>query len=534
MMEAKSQYQIVVDEYIKRGQDPRGGRRPEEDGGHRPRRPQDPQQAGRPLHARGQRRAGGGRAHRHRRGAEQEGPPGGGPAGPGEGPQDRPASSRAARWSWRASTSSRRTTTRPSQYLEEAVQQAPQRHRRSWRAWARPTWARRKIEEAEAIFKRLLELEPRGRGEPRPDGPRLPAAGPVRPGLRASSLPAVDRLVARREGDKAAALLQQIAQKNPAHVKSLPKLVEIYRAVPEGERGSPATLLAAHRGATSTQGRARARRRRVLEDLVAREPAEPAAPDASSSSCAAGWAAAPAPPRAPAPAARARRAGPRLEEEFDLEDRRARAREPAPAPPRRPARRGPPRAARGAGRARARPASRPAGPLTDEDREFIEEHLAEGRCSASTGWWTRRPTSSRPWSRASPTTWTRGRSCATSTRRRASRRAAEQCLALAEIFRLRGDEAHGRRARRRRPRRAARPPPAPPARPRRARRPSAPPLQLEEEEIAARGRERRALVRRGRGGGDPARRWTKRPCRSPSRRSRRSLEARRRTSRRST
>ena len=43
------------------------------------------------------------------------------------------------------------------------------------------------------------------------------------------SLPVVDRLVERRQVDRAAALLQQIVQKNSSHVPSLAKLVELYR-----------------------------------------------------------------------------------------------------------------------------------------------------------------------------------------------------------------------------------------------------------------------------------------------------------------
>jgi len=41
--------------------------------------------------------------------------------------------------------------------------------------------------------------------------------------------PAVDKLVERRQIDRGAALLQQIVQKNPSHIRSLAKLVELYR-----------------------------------------------------------------------------------------------------------------------------------------------------------------------------------------------------------------------------------------------------------------------------------------------------------------
>ncbi len=42
-------------------------------------------------------------------------------------------------------------------------------------------------------------------------------------------MPAVEGLVERKQSDRAAALLQQIVQRNPAHVRSLSKLVELYR-----------------------------------------------------------------------------------------------------------------------------------------------------------------------------------------------------------------------------------------------------------------------------------------------------------------
>jgi pilus assembly protein FimV len=42
-------------------------------------------------------------------------------------------------------------------------------------------------------------------------------------------LPAVDKLVERRQIDRGAALLQQIVQRNPSHIRSLGKLVELYR-----------------------------------------------------------------------------------------------------------------------------------------------------------------------------------------------------------------------------------------------------------------------------------------------------------------
>jgi len=42
-------------------------------------------------------------------------------------------------------------------------------------------------------------------------------------------LPSVDRLLERRQIDRGAALLQQIVQRHPSHIRSLTKLVELYR-----------------------------------------------------------------------------------------------------------------------------------------------------------------------------------------------------------------------------------------------------------------------------------------------------------------
>ena len=83
-------------------------------------------------------------------------------------------------------------------------------------------------------------------------------------------LPVVDKLVERRQVDRAAALLQQIVQRNPAHVRSLAKLVELYRLSRNDAAGRP-DLLADGRGLP----RARAgmdQAASILEMLVQLEP----------------------------------------------------------------------------------------------------------------------------------------------------------------------------------------------------------------------------------------------------------------------
>ena len=97
------------------------------------------------------------------------------------------------------------------------------------------------------IFKRLLEQRPERPGRPHPDGPGATCCRASSTQAFEQFLPVVDKLVERKEGERAAALLQQIIQSNAAHVKSLTKLVEVYRLPPQGQRGGP-DLLAAHRG----------------------------------------------------------------------------------------------------------------------------------------------------------------------------------------------------------------------------------------------------------------------------------------------
>ena len=82
-------------------------------------------------------------------------------------------------------------------------------------------------------------------------------------------LPVVEKMVARKEADKAAGLLQQIVQKNPSHVQSLAKLVEIYQQFQkEGALGSAySQLTEAYINAGQFAEAAEA-----LEVLVAREP----------------------------------------------------------------------------------------------------------------------------------------------------------------------------------------------------------------------------------------------------------------------
>ena len=247
----------------------------------------------------------------------------------------------------------------------------------------------------------------------------------------------------RRDGDRAAALLQQIVQKNPSHVKTLNRLVEIYQQFQK-----EASLLATYSQLTEAyinQGQL-AEAASVLEVLVAARARRTSSTRPSSSSCAASSAG-----RRPAPAA----AVPELiEEEFDLASADE-APAPAPAPPspllaprRAPRARAAPAApphARGPGPAPPRPppsAIEVSGPLSDEDHEFIDEHLAEGKVFRKYGLIDKAADQFEAVVARFPDNVEARQELRDVYKEKGQpAKAAEQCLALAEIFRLQGDEA---------------------------------------------------------------------------------------------
>ncbi|HEX5530496.1 MAG TPA: tetratricopeptide repeat protein, partial [Methylomirabilota bacterium] len=154
-------------------------------------------------------------------------------------------------------------------YLEEARQKSPNDPATLARLGEAYLGAK-KIKEAESIFKRLLELNPND------DDARSQMA---RVFLQLGQFdqafdqlqPVVDRLLERREADRAAALLQQVVQKNPQHVKSLQKLVDVYRAGGGGKETALVTTYSQLAEAHINQ-KDFARAATALEALVQREP----------------------------------------------------------------------------------------------------------------------------------------------------------------------------------------------------------------------------------------------------------------------
>jgi pilus assembly protein FimV len=323
-----------------------------------------------------------------------------------------------------------------AQQLEEIVQRAPDDVQMLFRL-GEAYLGSKKIEEAEAIFKRLLEINPDD-GESRMQMGRVFLMQGRPDDAFEQFKPVVDKLLERNEGDKAAQLLQQIVQKASSHAKTLAKLVEVYRVlnkdmavaqtysqlteayINEGQYDQAASVLEI----LVSMEPQNAQHRTKLEFVRSKQKAGGAPPPRAKA----------APP--PAPAA----ASPEvIEEEFELP---ASSEEPAflgfedegssaPSAPAAPA-----------GAAPARPSIEISGPLSDEDKEFIDEHLAEGRVFRKYGLVDKAADQFEAIVARFPD-HVEARTELRDVFKEKSQpvKAAEQCLAIAEIHRLKGDAA---------------------------------------------------------------------------------------------
>lgn len=203
-----------------------------------------------------------------------------------------------------------------------------------------------RIEDAEKIFKHLVELHP-DNPETRVQMARLLLAKGKFDAAYDELVPLVDRFLGRGEGEKAASLLQQLVQKNPSHVKTLVKLVDVYRQL-KNDRAVAATysqLTEAYIKSGDLEQAAS-----ILEMLVSMEPANQQ--HQSKLSFVKGkLGGAPSPAAAPAALEREQAPPPREAPSLAVE------------PP----------------QGMAPQSLEPSGPLSEEDQEFIEEHLAEGK-----------------------------------------------------------------------------------------------------------------------------------------------------------
>jgi pilus assembly protein FimV len=215
--------------------------------------------------------------------------------------------------------------------------------------------ASNRVADAEKVFARLVELQP-DNPETRVQMGRLCLARNQFDRAFEEFQPVVDQLVERNQGERAAPLLQAIVQKSPTHVRTLVKLVELYRQL-KSERQVAATysqLVEAYVKSGELEGAAS-----VLEILVSMEPQNQQ--HASKLQF-----------------VRGKLGGaPQADEgsgvELDLPGSEEMSFESEPAALGGAA----PRAADAGGGTAA--AIELSGPLSDEDQEFIEEHLAEGK-----------------------------------------------------------------------------------------------------------------------------------------------------------
>jgi pilus assembly protein FimV len=111
--------------------------------------------------------------------------------------------------------------------LEEARRAAPKDRDVALRL-AEALLGARRSEPARQVLRGLLERDPAD-GEARQQLGLVELSEGRYDEAFDNLLPAVDKLVERRQVDRATAVLQQIVQRNPTHIKSLAKLVELYR-----------------------------------------------------------------------------------------------------------------------------------------------------------------------------------------------------------------------------------------------------------------------------------------------------------------
>lgn len=284
-------------------------------------------------------------------------------------------------------------------------------------------------------------------------------------------LPAVDKLMERRESERAVALLQLLVDGAPGHVRTLLKLVELHRMTRNDRAVALTYGLIADAYLTAGQLEQAAS---VLEILVSSEPQNPQHRKKLQSL------------RARLPRAGA---APARDEEFEegldfaLSEADLDLEHEAP-----PARAG----------AIERPTIELSGPLSDEDREFVEEHLAEGRVFRKYGLVDKAADQFEAIvARFQDNAEARVELVDVYKEKGHNARAAAHLLGLAEISRLQGDgeaaAAHEAEARRLAPESAATAEPRPQAAP--AAPPSAPEpaLTFQEEEFSLGGEEEVAL-----------------------------------------
>jgi tetratricopeptide (TPR) repeat protein len=251
-----------------------------------------------------------------------------------------------------------------AQVLEEVVREAPKDPQLLFRLGEAYVGGK-KLTEAESIFKRLLEIDPNDQ-DSRVQMGRVCLLQGNPDGAFEHFEPVVEKLLGRKDGDKAITLLQQIAQQRPSHIPTLAKLADLYKAL---NKDIPLAQAYSQLTEAYTQAGQFHKAADVLEILVGMEPqngqyrsklefVKGKAGTLAAAPVSAGEdeeidfeAESPliVPSEPPSPSFAVDDAEPHLDVTPSA----------APAP--------------------VRPSVELSGALTDEDKEFIDEHLAEGK-----------------------------------------------------------------------------------------------------------------------------------------------------------
>jgi len=245
------------------------------------------------------------------------------------------------------------------QILEDTAQKAPGDRDVSLRLAEAYVGAKRP-QDAQTILRRLLQQDPNDQEARTQMGRVFLMQGQLDAAFDQFQ-PIIDKLIERKDADRAAAILQQITQRSPGHIKSLTKLVEVHRVARKdaavAQTYSQIVEAYIQQGQMDQAGS-------VLEVLIGLEPHNEQ--HRSKLEFVRGKAGG---RPTTAPSARAASPSPPVEEDFELA-----AADDAPAldfvAP------SPSSSASPAGR---RAAIELSGPLSEDDKEFINEHLAEGR-----------------------------------------------------------------------------------------------------------------------------------------------------------
>ncbi|MFI5007209.1 MAG: tetratricopeptide repeat protein [Solirubrobacterales bacterium] len=247
--------------------------------------------------------------------------------------------------------------------LEDAARQVPGDREVSLRLAEAYVGAKRPAD-AETLLRRILQQDPNDQDARTQMGRVFLMQGQFDAAFD-QFLPIVDKLIERKDSDRAAGILQQITQRSAGHVKSLNKLVEIYRA--SRKDALVAQTYSQIVEAYLQQGQ-NDQAASVLEILVGLEPHNDQHKSklefVRAGKAGAARPAAPQRPATPAPA-------PAVEEDFELatDDSPGLSFEPVAASS--PALTAP--------AAPGRVSITLSGPLGEDDKEFVTEHLAEGR-----------------------------------------------------------------------------------------------------------------------------------------------------------